>query len=102
MYADETFAAGEPFNVRHGFGVGEEADPAISQVSKYKFELWVDGVRRSGAKTMILDGDEWVQIVWIINVQNGLEAGPHEFRVVWTSPDEPTLDQTHIVVFEDD
>ena len=93
-----TFAAGEPFHVTHGFGVGG-ADPSISEISKYDFDLFVDGKQMHGAKTLVLDGTEWEVIRWVINFRHGLEAGPHVIKGVWTAPDEPEFVREHTIDF---
>lgn len=81
------YPAGEPFHIAHGWGEQPLKDAPPGQ---YDFELFVDGefvdqdyVEREVTKT---DDGPVMQIVWVHNHPEGLDAGNHTFVGHWYLP----------------
>jgi hypothetical protein len=79
-----TFAAGQPFNIRHGHGVDADADA----IGVYEFKLQVDGayVREAYVDRSVNTGDPDTLIrLWVFNFPNGM-TGAHTFVGHWLGP----------------
>jgi hypothetical protein len=89
--APTTFAAGAPFYIQHGFGLGANEPP--TQAGIYAFRLDVDGVPRAAdfvdrstdapPKT-VYDGPV-LNRSWIFNFPDGM-TGTHRFTGHWIVP----------------
>ena len=91
-----TFEAGVAFHVSHGWGAAGLESTHVSTIPDYSFELFVDGVQVHGPKSITIVDGEWQEIVWTFNFPEGLDAGSHEFRGVWSSP---TFEMVHRIDF---
>ena len=86
-----TYPAGEPFHIRHGWGIGATEPP--TQAGIYEFRLDVDGVARA-ADAVIRSTDSPPQTVydgpilnrgWLFNFADGM-TGTHVFTGHWIAP----------------
>lgn len=91
-----TFDAGVAFHVSHGWGAAGLESTRVSTIPDYSFELFVDGVRAHGPKSITIEDGEWQEIVWTFSFPKGLDAGTHEFRGVWSGP---TFEIEHTIEF---
>lgn len=88
----ETPMAGEPFHIAHGFA---EAPNLVNGLGQYDFDLWVDGVSQKGKLDVTTsNGDDGnvVQRTFVYNYPDGLSAGSHSVRAVWSDSSGVALD----------
>ena len=79
--ADQTFLAGTPFHLRHGF-----ADESVKLLGKFDFELEVDGVSRTADfKEITVDRLAGANVFWYFNYPAGM-TGTHVFTGRWYAP----------------
>jgi hypothetical protein len=80
-----TFPANTPFHITHGFAcdVGDAGCISTQINGTSNFSLYVDGVLQP-SKRFALGGQGGIGKFWLINFWNGLAAGDHIFRGVWS------------------
>lgn len=85
-----SYPAGQPFHVRHGWGVGTDAPPDLAGL--FGFELEVDGsprspeaVLRTTDATKTTFEDVVLNRAWLFNFEAGL-SGTHTFTGRWLAP----------------
>jgi len=72
------------FHVAHGFGLDPGTETAVGH---WKFDLWVDGVKQHRyVEIAVLPGGNMSRR-YVSSFPDGLSAGVHEIRAVWTDPD---------------
>jgi hypothetical protein len=84
----ETFAAGAPFHISHGFAL----DSGSAYIGAYEFQLDVDGSPQEPSySTRSLAGGQ-LTLLWVFNFPDGM-TGSHTFTGHWLEPCQTAVDE---------